>query len=140
MRTKGLGHQHRRPVHLVVQINQRLQLLVVNPDVGAVLLVHRPVGELQQLAGQDGGVHCLDIIDLADEGTGRAAEFYLIVRGVPCAVLLAQKALVLLVFRPFRQGFARQSSHLIVRDPRIAPADARFEKGLHAGGPASAGT
>ena len=52
----GVHHQHRLSVGCLDEILQRVQLFIVNDADVVELIVHRTVGQLQQLARQRSGV------------------------------------------------------------------------------------
>ena len=56
-----VSHQHRLPVRRLHQILQSLQLPVMDTPHPAVLVIDRPVRHLQQLVGEPGGVHRVNI-------------------------------------------------------------------------------
>ena len=54
-------HQHRLAVGGLHQIFQRVQLSVVDSNRPPLRIVHRAIGHLQELTGQGGGVHRVDL-------------------------------------------------------------------------------
>ena len=54
-------HQHRLAVGGLHQIFQRVQLSVVNGNRPPLRIIHRAIGHLQELPGQGGGVHRVDL-------------------------------------------------------------------------------